>query len=253
MEDEIEMQEEETAAGAVDPQETEGTQADSEQTEAVTRQSHEENRRFQAARRKGDQAGYERRAREELEIITALGMRNPIDNREIRTLEDLSEYGKAFKRQKNEELAKKTGRPLAEIEEEQANREYISRQRREAEARESTVNNRAAQDIAELQEAYPEVDVNKLLEDDDFMEFCDGRIGQKPLADLYESYTRLTGKAAKAAEQKKESKQKRATGAGGGSGNEALSAEQQASLDMWNRQNPHLKMSAKEYMQRSGR
>ena len=55
--------------------------------------------------------------------------------------------------------------------------------------------------------------------------------------------------AAKAVE-KSAKKAERSTGAGGGGVSAGLTAAQQRELDEWNREFPHLKMTAKDFLER---
>ena len=103
-------------------------------------------------------------------------------------------------------------------------------------------------DAADFMERYPSVDIIKLQGNADFREFCGSRFGKEPLGDLYESYMKLFGKAS--AKSKAESKAARGVGGGTGTAGSGLTAAQQKELDAWNRENPDMKMTAKEFLSR---
>ena len=219
-------------------------------------QSHEDNRRYQAARRSGEEAGYQRAKRELDQRIARMGMRSPDGGELIDNIDGLEKFSQSVRKQRIAEKAKREGRSEAEVEEEEANREFVSQSRRQAAENQKVDAVRArqqqwiAQDVKDFTQRFPDVDLGKLDSNKAFLRFCGSRYGKEPLGDLYEDYLEITGGAATAATQKAESKSARATGTGGGSGSEALTASQQRELDEWNRTYPQMKMTAKEYLSR---
>ena len=220
------------------------------------RQSHEDNRRYAAARHAGEQAGYDRAMREVNEKIASTGMRNPATGDRIENVDGLEAYGKAFRRQQVEQRAKAENRSVEEVQEEEDNRDFLRQARKQQETERQTEKQKARQrdfilrDAMAFQEAYPDVDLGKLESNKAFMRFCGSRYGKEPLAELYGDYIEIAGEAAQAAVARAESKSARTTGAGGGSGAEALTASQQKALDEWNRTYPSMKMTAKEFLGR---
>ncbi len=250
----------EQAGEVVEPQDGEAAaQAEGEKspdTAEQGRQSHEDNRRYQAARRAGEQAGYERAQREYNERISRVGMRDPSTGETIKDLDGLESYSKSVKAARIRERAQAEGRDAAEVAEEEEDREFLRAQRAEAKKKEA---DNAAQrkqmefirrDAAEFAEAYPDVDLKKLDGDPAFRRFCGSRYGREPLAELYEDYLDIAGEQRAAASARADSRAKRETGAGSGSGGETLSARQQMELDEWNRAYPNMKMTAKEFLSR---
>ena len=221
-----------------------------------SQQTHEDNRRYQAARRSGEEAGYQRAIREMNQRIARAGMRSPATGEIIGDIDGLESFAGTVRKQRIAEKAKREGRPEAEVEEEEANREFVSQSRREAaekkKADEEAARQQAwiARDVKDFAERFPDVDLGKLDENKPFRRFCGSRYGREPLGDLYEDYLEIAGNAAQAAVQKAESKKERATGTGGGSGADTLTASQQKELDEWNRSYPHMKMTAKEFLSR---
>ena len=221
-----------------------------------SQQSHEDNRRYQAARRSGEEAGYQRAVREMNQRIARAGMRNPGSGELIGDIDGLESFSASIRKQRIAEKAKREGRPEAEVEEEEANREFVSQSRREAAEKKKADEEAArqqkwiAEDVKDFAERFPDVDLGKLDGNKAFRQFCGSRYGKEPLGDLYEDYLEIAGNAAQAAVQKAESKKERATGTGGGSGADTLTASQQKELDEWNRNYPQLKMTAKEFLSR---
>lgn len=103
------------------------------------------------------------------------------------------------------------------------------------------------QDIRDFLEKHPEVDLVKLDGDPSFHRFCGSRYGVESLAKLYDDYREIVGGAEKAARAAVQSRSKRSTGSGGGGG-DILTAKQRASLEAWNRENPDMKMTAREFL-----
>lgn len=251
----------EQAGEVVDPQDgnaaAQGAEGEkSSDSAGQSRQSHEDNRRYQAARRAGEQSGYLRAMNEVNERIRAVGMRDPSSGEAIGDIGGLENYSKSLRRQRIQERAKAEGRDAAEIEEEENDREFVRSER--ARARQKEAENAEerrqmawiAQDAAAFSEAYPDVDLSKLDSDKAFRRFCGSRYGREPLAELYEDYLEIAGEQRAAALAKAEGKAQRETGAGSGSGAETLTARQQKALDEWNRENPRMKMTAKEFLSR---
>ena len=220
------------------------------------RQSHEENRRYQAARRSGEQAGYERARKEFNERLARVGMRDPGTGDAIEDMEGLERYGKSVRQQRIAQKAKDEGRDVAEVQAEEDDRDFIRAQRAEKKRKDAEEAETArqrdfiARDAAAFAEAYPDVDLEKLDSDKAFRRFCGSRYAREPLAELYEDYLEIAGEQRAAAAAKTESKNRRETGAGSGSGGETLTARQQKELDEWNRAYPQMKMTAKEFLSR---
>ena len=230
--------------------------AESSESPEQNRQSREDNRRYQAARRAGEDAGYQRAMDEISRRFTKLGMRDPTTGETITNIEGLEAYSKAARKQRIEARAKETGRSVAELTEEEDNSDFLREQRAEAAAKKKQDEEKAALerwvtlDAAAFTEAYPDVDLAELDGNKAFRKFCGSRYGREPLAGLYGDWLEITGAAGEAAVRKKYSKDERSTGAGGGAGGETLTAKQQKALDEWNRAYPHMKMTAKEFLSR---
>lgn len=252
----------EQAEEVVTPQEADDAAENAEGAESSeapeqSRQTQADNRRYQAARHAGEQAGYERAMEEVNRRISRAGMRDPGTGETIRDIDGLENYSRVFRAQQIQARAKAEGRSVAEITAEEEDRDYIreARQERDAkkkqEAEEEKLQRWIAQDAAAFAEAYPDVDLAKLDENKAFRRFCGSRYGREPLADLYGDWLDIAKEAQLGAVAKSESKATRSTGAGGGSGSETMTAAQQRALDEWNRSYPNMKMTAKEFLSRT--
>ncbi len=104
-------------------------------------------------------------------------------------------------------------------------------------------------DVQDFLEKHPEVDIVKLDATPMFRRFCGSRYGMESLAKLYEDYREIVDGAEKAAHAAVQSRSKRSTGSGGGGG-DILTAKQRASLEAWNRANPDMQMTAREFLNR---
>ena len=103
-------------------------------------------------------------------------------------------------------------------------------------------------DLQAFMEKHPEVDLLKLEENPVFLRFCGSRYGVESLAALYEDYREIVEGAEKAARAAVQSRSRRSTGSGGGGSGDILTAMQRARLEAWNRANPDMKMSAREFL-----
>ena len=244
-----------TPQEADDAAEAEGEE--SSENPEQSRQSQADNRRYQAARHAGEQAGYERAVQEMNRRISRAGMRDPSTGETISDIDGLENYSKSYRRKQIEARAKAEGRSVAEVTAEEEDRDYIREARAEREAKkkqeaeDEQLQRWIAADAAAFAEQYPDVDLGKLDENRAFRRFCGSRYGKEPLAELYTDWLDIAKEAQLSAVTKTESKAARSTGAGGGSGSETLTAAQQRALDEWNRNYPQMKMTAKEFLSRA--
>ena len=144
---------------------------------------------------------------------------------------------------------------LAEIRE---LKKELSEIKAERQAKEQSIKDEAKknaeweQQINDFEEAYPDVDLKELNNNDRFIKFIKGKQGT--LKELYDDFSDFIGEAEKSTIIKLKSKESRSTtsskssGASDG-GTYGLNSEQLATLDEWNRRNPQMKMSVKEFAQ----
>ena len=226
-------------------------------------QSAQENAIFHSMRLRAKHEA-EEAARAALDAeIAGLGIEDPYNaGKTLNSLSDLRAYSERFRRAKIEAEAKRTGRSASELEEDAANRAFLSSLRRSAElnAARSASQDAAARerktfidaDVLDFVKQYPEMDADGLaaLENNaQFRHFCGSRFGREPLARLYGDYLSFVGDAGAAAVAKASSRSARSTGSGTGGG-VILSPAQKSALDKWNEENPEMAMTAKEFLGR---
>lgn len=233
------------------------------QDDGTQRQSREENAAIRAARLRARREAEAEAARVMDERIARAGIPNPSnDNKPFASMKEWEEYGAALKRAEIAQQAQKTGRSVAELEEDAANRAFLSEMRRNAErqkANEAAVqmetarqNTFFADDVRNFVTKFPNFGAKELqaLENNkQFRQFCGSRFGREPLAQLYGDYVALVGNAGAAAVERAAGKAAKSTG-GGTAGGAVLSPSQKQVLDRWNEEHPEMAMSAKEFLGR---
>ena len=231
-------------AGVVDQQETE------DQKQAQTRA---ENAALKAARLQGSREAEARlRAQFDREIEES-GAVNPETGKPFKSFQEFQAYGKKYQEELLEEQAEKTGRPIEELREEAANRAYISKQRKEAEAKKGQSSKQAEEqqrlieDAMEFQRRHPNVDITELEKNPKFRKFAGNRLYKDSISDLYDDYLELVSDAQETGRAQAGSKASRGTGGGTGGETVRLTPAQQKELDEWNRENPGMKMTAAEF------
>ena len=248
--------------GTTDPEDNPTKEAEpkTEEPEVKVRpeQSREENAAIRAARLRARREAEAEAQRAAEERFTRAGIVNPQTGKPFGSLKEWEDYASAVKREKRAEEAKRTGRSVEELEEDEANRAFLTRMREEAEQRQRAEQTRAErrafleQDALDFVAKYPQMgvqEVAKLEQDKAFRQFCGSRFGREPLGNLYADYLALVGGAGKAAVAKAATKAARSTGSGAGGG-AVLSPTQKNALDAWNAEYPEMAMSAKEFLKR---
>lgn len=230
-----------------------GEPADGGQAQKA-QQTHQDNAAAKAARIRAERETEARVRRELDEEVANMGLVDPYTNQPIRTQKDLKAYTERHREAQLRERAERENRPLEELRREAENQTLAEQKRRELEESQKKADadkkqqDFLMQDAADFMARHPEVDIMKLQNNQNFREFCGSRFGREPLADLYESYLKFANGAA--AQSKAQSKAARSVGGGTGSAGSGLTAEQQRALDKWNRDNPEMRMTAKEFLSR---
>ena len=196
-----------------------GEGADDEPAGDAARQEAERARKFnasmKAARLDGEKAAEERLSKAHAQRIADIRMPNPEKPGEyFTTIEEMEAYSKSYRRSQAEARAKREQRSVEEILEEDENRAYLAKKRKEEAAKAHSEPDTGATmraHVAEMRERYPDVDILKLEQNQSFIRFCGSRYGKESLADLYEAYIELMGGAEKAAAAKAQSKAQRST------------------------------------------
>ena len=254
--------EEDFSVGEDDAEEDDAA-PDGADREEERKQTREDNAAIRAARlraeREAEARAEARAAARADEEIKASGVINPYTGKPFESIEEFRNYGRRVQEAKLAELAKKTGKSVEALKEEEEDRALLARLRK-AEAKKAAEEASAAErrsfiekDLLHFVEKYPEFStpekIAALENNKTFRAFCGSRFGREPLAELYESYVSVVGAAGGAAVTKAAGKASRSTGSGS-RGSEALTPEQKRSLDRWNEENPDMQMTAKEFLSR---
>ena len=166
----------EGAAGAASQQKTEPQR----QTAPQSREQNAEN----ARRRREQERQREIESVRNRTIIDTLGGKNPYTGGEMKDAEDVREYLEM------REIEKRGGDPVGDFSRhvKEKRREQQERAQRDEEKRVWYENDRAA-----FVAKYPDVDLRALVQNQSFRDFSDGKVGVKPLGEIYESYLAMTG------------------------------------------------------------
>ena len=155
---------------------------DSGTDEGKQTQSKEQNSQNARRRREEKRQAEINNARNQA-IIDALDGINPYTNEEMKDALDVEEY-LAMK-----EIKKNGGDPVGDYTKihKQKQREKAEKEKQDAQSQEWYANDR--KDFAKK---HPNVDINKLSEDANFVSFAGQRVGKEPLATIYSGYLELT-------------------------------------------------------------
>ena len=187
--------EEATGESTVSFEDTSNVDADNEQAENKSDEKPatddkgkkargEKNAKIAEKRREAERARELKETREKA-IIEALGGKNPYTGRPMKDGDDVAEFLSM------QEIEKKGGDPVTDFPEHQKAKARAEREK-EAKAREEQEwfeNDRTA-----FTEKYPKVDLDALIADEDFADYADGKVGVKPLAEIYEGYLRQSAR-----------------------------------------------------------
>lgn len=214
---------------AVDHQsETEGTESDktdTEDTEKSEKQSRLDNQAARLARLKAERDAKKAANAEADRRIRESGAINPYTEKPFQSLKEFEDYGKRVK-------AAESGEEYHPTPEEPKN----------------AAEDFFKDDLINFLDSHPGVDVEALDNNPNFRKFCGTRYGKEPLSNLYDDYVSLVSTAEKVGKAK-DTRAERSTGSGA-AGGAVLSPAQRAALNDWNRHNPDMKMTAKEFLSR---
>ncbi len=167
-----------------------GTAKSSEEPVQKPMQSKEQNSEFARRRREAERRAELREVREKA-ILEALGGKNPYTGKEMKDGSDIAEF------ELMRDIKQRGGDPVADFAEyhKEKEREKIIEARKAEEDKKWFSN-----DLAEFQAKYPGVNLDELSADKKFNDYAEGKVGRKPLAQIYESYVSFIGESQKAAE-----------------------------------------------------
>ena len=170
--------------------------------QAQTQKSQTDGKSAENARRRREQQAREdiRRAREEervSSIIEALDGKNPYNGEAMKDAADVEVF-LTMKRIKaaGGDPVTDYARARADADRESARRAADDQRAREDQRR------WYEQDRADFERAHPEISLSDLLSDGDFAEYAEGKVGKKPLSDIYDGYTRMQQRYSREAEEK---------------------------------------------------
>lgn len=140
-------------------------------------QENSKNKEFARQRRERELQAERKKAR--FEGIKSVLTENPYTNKPIEDDSDVEEY---LLMKKIEEDGKD---PITDYP------EYVKKQAREAArgaAKEQEKNDKVTRELEEFATAYPTVNVNDVLQDENFRSFAEGKLDKKSLSEVYASY-----------------------------------------------------------------
>lgn len=158
-------------------------------------QTKEQNSQNARRRREAERQAELKRATEEARekaIIETLDGKNPYTGEDMTDSADIKEYLTM------REIEKNGGDPLSDF------AKYHKKQEKERAEQEKAQKDKdawIANDRADFIAKYPEVNIDELINDEDFIEYSDGKVGEIPLARIYEGYAKFTAKYEKKAKQ----------------------------------------------------
>lgn len=155
-------------------------------------QSRERNAEEARKRREAEKQEAIKRARVEA-ILEATDGKNPYTNEDMTDADDVEEYLNMRK------IEKEGKDPIADY------ASWMKQQARvrkaEQEAKERQVEN-VRNDLDAFKKANPDVDTDALFQDEAFSDYAEGKLGSKPLTQIYEGYRKLVGNTRKAEQEK---------------------------------------------------
>lgn len=248
----VDSQEEDVTETNQDP--GEGDNADPASQRQEGGQSHQDNAAARAARIRAEQETTERLRRQYDEQVAGMGIVNPYTGKPFSSFKDFLAYGERFKADKLAEEAKRKGTTVQQLQEEQENRSWIAQKRQEEKNQKAAMefvqkrNDFMRRDLEIFLDRHPDVDPGKLEKNPKFRKFAGSRLYKEPLSTLYEDFVDMVSDAERSAVEKAARKSSRGTGGGQSGGGDGLTPAQRAELEEWNRDNPSMKMTAKEFL-----
>lgn len=168
----------------------------SEEPKSETKtQTKEQNSKNACRRREAERQAELKRveaATREKAIIETLNGKNPYTNGEMKDHADVEEYLLM------KEIEKNGGDPLADFSKYQKEKQ---RKKAEETAKESEEKDWYEKDYQNFATKHPEVNLQTLISNEQFQKFADGKVGTKPLSDIYEDFLSIVSEYEKKAKQ----------------------------------------------------
>ncbi len=146
-------------------------------------QTREQNRENARRRREAEKEALIRETREKA-IIETLGGKNPYTGEEMKDTLDVEEY-LAMK-----EIERDGGDPVADYSRYRKNRERTEAQRAQSEREREEWYRR---DREAFIAAHPDVKLEELIADERFRSFAEGKVGERPMSEIFAAFRELTG------------------------------------------------------------
>lgn len=217
----------------------------SDDTSKTKKQSKEENHKWAEIRR-AEKAKLEEEKAKEAErkkveeqsynkgLLAALDGKNPFTEKEIKDEDDIEEL------KTMQEMVKKGLDPITDFHEyvkekkreERKQQEILKKQEEETVIKEKELEEKAINDVKEFNTKYKSINIDELLKNERFVDYSDGKLGNKSLIEIYEGFIRFEKKIEETAEEialKKEARRQSSVGSLKGNANQEeglLSMEQ---------------------------
>ena len=172
----------------------------------------------------------------------------------VKSYEELSEIFDIELDKKTLERLKEEAYDKGQDEDEYIERYMFKEERKLAKAKEKAklideknkraVKEKVDSDISEFKAEYPDIDPIKLMDNELFMDYADGKLGKKSLAEVYKGFNKIVGNSKIAKEAKRESKATRSTVTAQTGSRVTLTTAQQKAFDEWNARYPHNKFKS---------
>ena len=145
-----------------------------------TKEQNSEN----ARRRREAERQKELKELRETTIIETLGGKNPYTGGEMKDSADVEEYLTM------KEIEKNGGDPVADFAKFHKENKRRAQEKADSDAQTAEWYRKDGEDF---KKKYPDVDILELAKDEGFADYADGKVGRKPLADIYAGYQKLKG------------------------------------------------------------
>lgn len=164
----------------------------SDQAAEKPKQTKEQNAEY-ARRRREAETNARLKSEREKAIIETLDGKNPYTGAEMKDSADVEEF------LTQREIARNGGDPVGDYSKHLKDKE---REKARQEAEQSQKEAWFRDDCAAFSDKHPDVDIDELVRDPRFLSFADGKIGHRPLTEIYDGFLRLTDGYEKAVTKK---------------------------------------------------
>lgn len=165
---------------------------ETEEQPQTKEQNSENARRRREAERKAELERERQTAREQA-IIETLNGKNPYTGEEMKDSTDVQEYLTM------REIEKNGGDPLSDYSKHLKQKE---REKAEENRKAETEKEWYRKDYADFTTKHPEVNIETLIQNEQFQKFASGKVGQLPLSEIYEGFVEMVTEYERKAEQK---------------------------------------------------